>query len=252
MGKIHVLLRKEEIDEAKMEGKVAVIIDVLMSTTTIAWMLEHGAANVIPVLDAEEGRQIARSMASNSYILLGEYDGKPIDGFEHAIDFDRLLRKIAGKTVIFSSTNGTVAMRRSQRAKALYTQALVNGEAVGARLRRDHAEDTIAIVCSGAGGRFNIEDFYGAGYLLHHIMAGRPDFGRLTDAARAALLFYEQDNRSDEKVLLDTALGQDLCRKGYEKEVYFAAKKSIFSVVPMLVPVTPRILSKPTLALVSE
>ena len=50
---IHLLLKKEEIDGEKLqEGeKVAVILDVLLATTTIISALHDGARQVIPVMD---------------------------------------------------------------------------------------------------------------------------------------------------------------------------------------------------------
>ena len=44
MRKIHLLLKKEEIDEQKIsENKVAVIFDILLATSTIAAALEFGS-----------------------------------------------------------------------------------------------------------------------------------------------------------------------------------------------------------------
>lgn len=49
-GKVHVLLKKEEILEEKLEDKIVVVLDVLLATTTITTVLSHGAEKVIPVL----------------------------------------------------------------------------------------------------------------------------------------------------------------------------------------------------------
>ena len=60
MRKIHVLTRKEEINPTKIVDCTAVIIDVLLATTTIATTLSHGAKEVIPVMDQLEAHEIVK------------------------------------------------------------------------------------------------------------------------------------------------------------------------------------------------
>ena len=53
MTKIHVLTQKEAIDPLKIKNCVVVVFDVLLATTTITTLLQHGAKKIIPVLNAE-------------------------------------------------------------------------------------------------------------------------------------------------------------------------------------------------------
>ncbi|RBN37955.1 2-phosphosulfolactate phosphatase, partial [Priestia megaterium] len=53
-GKVHVILKKEELLAKKLEGKTVVIFDVLLATSTIAAALQQGAIEVIPVKNEEE------------------------------------------------------------------------------------------------------------------------------------------------------------------------------------------------------
>ena len=46
--KIHVLTKKEELDTVRLEGKVAVVLDVLFATSTMVTALAHGASAVVP------------------------------------------------------------------------------------------------------------------------------------------------------------------------------------------------------------
>ena len=52
--KVHVLFRRQDIDMVKLEGKVAVVLDVLFATTTMVTALGHGASRLIPTLNAPE------------------------------------------------------------------------------------------------------------------------------------------------------------------------------------------------------
>ena len=49
--KVHVLFRKEDLDHERLEGKVAIVLDVLFATSTIITALASGATEVIPTLD---------------------------------------------------------------------------------------------------------------------------------------------------------------------------------------------------------
>ena len=49
--KVHVLFSKEGLEHERLEGKVAVVLDVLFATTTIISAFSEGAIEVIPTLD---------------------------------------------------------------------------------------------------------------------------------------------------------------------------------------------------------
>lgn len=80
-GKVHVILKKEELLAEKLEGKTVVIFDVLLATSTIAAALQQGATEVIPVRNEEEARNKAKTYKPDEIVLVGEYRGKTIEGF---------------------------------------------------------------------------------------------------------------------------------------------------------------------------
>ncbi len=109
--KLHVILQKEAIvPELIDKDKVAVVFDVLLATTTIATLLHHGAKKIIPVMDGEEALKVAASFEKSTTIIAGESEGLTIEGFVDPLP--TLLKDVAkGKTIILSTTNGTVAIR---------------------------------------------------------------------------------------------------------------------------------------------
>ncbi|MGH8284332.1 MAG: 2-phosphosulfolactate phosphatase [Steroidobacteraceae bacterium] len=63
--KVHVLLKKEELDGERLAGKVVVVLDVLFATSSIAAALAHGARSVVPATDrASWCRSFARARAA--------------------------------------------------------------------------------------------------------------------------------------------------------------------------------------------
>jgi 2-phosphosulfolactate phosphatase len=235
MRKIHLLLKKEEIDEQKIsENKVAVIFDILLATSTIASALEFGAKQVIPVLDGTEATHMASKMSGEDCVLVGEYQGKTIDGFLSPNPLE-LRDKLKDKTVILSTTNGTVAIKRSSQAKTVYAASILNSQSVVDHLFEHHQNDeTIVLVCAGSSGEFNVEDFYGAGYFIDCLFKNTTSELELTDSAFAAHQFFKGNNKN-EKILRQSRIGTKLAKYGFDKEIEFVSQGSILTNVPILV-----------------
>ncbi|MBO8173414.1 MAG: 2-phosphosulfolactate phosphatase [Bacillaceae bacterium] len=234
MGKIHLLLKKEEIDPDRLkENKVAVVFDILLATSTITAGLQYGARDVIPVLNRREAEEEAAKLEEGSYVLAGEYEGRTIDGFLSPNPLV-MREKVEGKRLILSTTNGTVAIKKASGADRVYVASLLNGKAVADRIRTLHRGETILLICSGSAGEFNMEDFYGAGYLLHCLMPESVGDWELTDPARTALHFYRGNRSKGEAILKASRVGRMLARYGFDKEIRFVAREGMFDVVPYL------------------
>ena len=230
--RVHVLTRKEELDGVRVPGKVVVVLDILFATTTMVAALAHGATEVIPVEDEHAARAAAARLDSGSYVLSGELHAETLAGFAHPAPMALLEHGVKDRALIYSTTNGTVAMTLAGGAKRVYCGSLLNAGAIAAHIAARHAGDTVLILCSGSGGNFNLEDFYGAGCLVERL-AGRLDASAdLSDSARTALAFYRATQAP--QVLLDCRVGRMMARRGLGHEVEFACRFDAFPVVPVL------------------
>lgn len=229
--KIHVLLKKEELDAQRLPGKTVVVLDILFATSSIVAALAHGAAEVIPTLDGAAAQAEAARHAAGTCVLAGELNAETLPGFVHPTPLALLAQDLGGKTLIYSTTNGTVALAKSHEADHVYAAALLNGEAVVRHIARHHADDTVLIVCSGSADNFNLEDFYGAGYLVS-LFAQQGQAHEFSDAALAASLLYE---KNDAGVCLRRArVGRMMLERRLGREVDFAARKNLYGIVPKL------------------
>jgi len=231
MAKIHVLLKKEELDGQRLSGKVVIVLDILFATSSIVAALAHGASEVVPALDGEAALREASGRPAGSYVLSGELNAVTLSGFSHPMPMALLEQELAGKTLIYSTTNGTVAVGKARAADHVYAAALLNGEAMVSQIERAHGDGTVLIVCSGSADNFNLEDFYGAGYLVS-LFARRAGAHELTDAANAARLLH--DHCEALECLSASRVGRMMLARGLGHEVQFAAQKSRFPVVPHL------------------
>jgi len=230
--RIHVLTRKEELDGVRVAGKVVVVLDILFATTTMVAALAGGAAEVLPVADEAAARAAGARRAQGSFVLSGELYAETLPGFAHPAPMALLAHGIAGKTLIYATTNGTVAMTLAAGAKRVYCGSLLNAGALVSHVAAAHAQDTVLVLCSGSGGNFNLEDFYGAGCLVERFTRLLGPGADLSDAARAALAFYRGSRAPD--VLLECRVGRMMAARGLAHEVEFACRFDAFPIVPVL------------------
>ena len=230
--KVHVLYRKEELDHERLEGKVAIVLDVLFATSTIITALANGATEVIPTLDEAGARAEAQKHPQGSYILAGELYAETLPGFASPTPLALLEENIAGRKLIYSTTNGTVALRQSSAADHVYAAALLNGEAVVDRVLQQHPGKTILIVCSGSMGMVNLEDLYGAGYLVDLLSRSLDEGSDFSDAALAVRSLYRSEDAAD--CLLRARVGRLMIERNLTHEVQFAARLSALDAVPVL------------------
>jgi 2-phosphosulfolactate phosphatase len=227
--KVHVLTKKEELDSVRVPGKVVIVLDILFATTTMVTALANGAAEVVPVLDEAAARAHAKSLLRDSFVLAGELYAETLPGFAHPAPLSLLEHGVAGKTLIYSTTNGTVAMTQATRASRVYCGALLNARALAEHIVAQHPGETVLIVCSGSGNNFNFEDFYGAGYFVECFLK---HLGDLSDAAKAALALYRHAKAPE--ALLDCRVGRMMAARGLAREVEFACRRDAYPVVPAL------------------
>ncbi|MFB4164726.1 2-phosphosulfolactate phosphatase [Alteribacillus sp. JSM 102045] len=230
--KIHVIMKKEDIIPERLDGKQAVVFDVLLATTVITSFFAGGAAAIYPVLDAKEGFEVNEREKPKHPLLVGEKKGLPIEGFQPPSP-SVLKKEAADKHIILSTTNGTVALRKAEAAKVIYASSLLNNYFVAKELLSNkNAHDDITIICAGSAGQFCLEDYYGAGHLISHLININQEI-ELSDAVIGAwkLVQGQPDTIS---LLQETAVGKMLKRHGYEKDVAYAANKDIYPVLPIM------------------
>ena len=230
--KVHVLTKKEELDSVRVPGKVVIVLDIIFATTTMVAALAHGAAEVLPVLDEAAARARANELAPDSYVLSGELHAETLAGFVHPAPLALVAHGVAGKSVIYSTTNGTVAMTLAAGAARVYCGALLNAARLAEHVTTHHPRETVLIVCSGSGGNFNLEDFYGAGCFVERFADRLGSAADFSDAAKAARAFYRHARIPE--ALLDCRIGRMMAARGLGHEVEFACRADAFPVVPAL------------------
>ena len=115
---VFVHLLPSMFEPAALTGGIAVIADILRASTTITHALANGAKRVIPCGTVDEALDLRRQHTDEQILLGGERGGLKIEGFDLSNspdDYDSAT--VTGKSIGFTTTNGTKALLRSSKAK---------------------------------------------------------------------------------------------------------------------------------------
>jgi 2-phosphosulfolactate phosphatase len=221
-------------------GGIAVVIDVLRASTTIATALAHGAAVVLPRRSIDEARATAAARAGA--LLGGERGGLKITGFDLGNSpAEYTADRLAGRPVVITTTNGTAALAACHDAAEVLVGAIVNRAAVAATARRLAVErgcDAIHLVCAGTDGHVTEEDVLAAGAMLD--AAGREDeLDAAAHAARDRFRGLAAAGRAGLEERIAAAFrtcrgGENLIALGMEADLALAAAIDSLAVVPRL------------------
>lgn len=153
--------------EGGCAGGIAVVIDVLRASTTIVTALANGAERVVPVADLEDARRSA-AQAGPTALLGGERGGVRIPGFDLGNSpLEYSADRVAGRTIVVTTTNGTAALAASRGAREILVGALVNRSAVAEAIRRLAGDaEHVHLVCAGTDSLVSAEDVLAAGAIL--------------------------------------------------------------------------------------
>ncbi|MFM8414200.1 MAG: 2-phosphosulfolactate phosphatase [Planctomycetota bacterium] len=220
-------------------GGIAVVIDVLRASTTMATALAHGATAVVPCRSIDEARAAARDSRA---LLGGERGGVRIAGFDLGNSpLEYTAERVAGRSIVITTTNGTAALAACSDAAEVLVGAVVNRSAVASAARRLAAargSAAIHLVCAGTDGHVTDEDVLAAGAMLD--MAGPDDtLDAAAGAARDRFRTLAAAGRAGLETRIATAFrtcrgGENLIALGMEADLAAAAAIDSLTVVPRL------------------
>ena len=233
--KIDVFFTPLGLNAGDLSGRGVIVVDVLRTTTSIVTALANGAKAVVPAATSEEAVRLTANLEKNGYVLAGERKSLKIEGFALGNSPREMTPEaVGGKTIYFSTTNGTPALVAAQGGDPVLVAAAVNFSAIAERARTVFdARGDLVVVCAGREKQFALEDAYFAGRVVKAVRKGRRKIV-LNDAATVALDLTARyagwtaalEASEAARELRDVTLGED---------VAFSAKADRFTVVPSFV-----------------
>ena len=229
--KVDAFFTANSVVSAEVEGKAAVVIDVIRATSTIVTALASGARALYPTVSSEEAIKLVSSLGREDTLLCGERKGLRIEGFDLGNSPAEYTEDVVrDKRLVMTTTNGTRAIPAAEEADRVVAACFLNLDAVVESLAN---EGEVVIVCAGKEDRFSLDDAACAGYLIQGLEERTGDAPEVNDAAQAAQRLA-QALPFDEAFLRSTRAGQALVEIGLGSDLSLCARRDVYDLVPVM------------------
>lgn len=224
--RIEVVPTVEEIRFEQISNRVVVVIDVLRASSTIVAALSNGFATVLPVETIGQ----AQALRTPTCTLAGERHCKKIPEF----DYNNSPTQIAGHPqkggqLILTTTNGTRAIQKAERAHTLLIGCFLNATACISYALQQRLD--ITLYCAGTRSAFALEDGLAAGCMIRLAQAKYPML-HVCDLGKALLASYLHLENDLPEVLPLTTTGKRLVQHQFTDDIAYCAKLDLYEIVP--------------------
>jgi 2-phosphosulfolactate phosphatase len=207
---------------------VVVVVDVLRATSSICSAFANGVKEIIPVATVEE----AREMKARGYLLAAERDGFVLDFADFGNSpFNFNTENVRGKTVAYSTTNGTGIMKAASVCHEVVIGSYLNFSSLCNWLERQ--ERKVVIVCAGWKTRFNLEDTLCAGAIADRLLQGGR-FSTICDSVHAATDLWDHAKNGLMAYVEKAAQRSRLRDKGLDDCLEYCHTFDVTNVIPVL------------------
>ncbi len=225
---LHVCLSPALLSLYNVPEYIVVIVDIFRATSSICYGIENGAEAIIPVAEVDEC--LAYRDKETGFLLAAERNGEVVSGFDFGNSpFSYTKEKVAGKTVVLTTTNGTHALHLSRKAKKVVVGSFLNLTALCNWLKTQN--ENILLVCAGWKNNFNLEDTLFSGAVVEQLKAGNY---KTDDSAIAANDLYQLGKHDLNAYLAKTSHSERLKKLGIEADIAFCLNVDITTAIPVL------------------
>lgn len=179
------------LEGARQARGIAVVIDVFRAFSTACYVLNNGAAQVLPTAEVEAARRLKEQ--APEIVLVGERDCKMLPGFDYGnspADIEHV--DFSGKTVVHTTSAGTqgliAACERMEQGlvQDVITGGFVNALAAAEYIKRTAGPETeVSLLALGTAGKErSLEDDAFAEYLRNLLLDIPNDFNHIQERLR--------------------------------------------------------------------
>ena len=237
--RLDVALLPELVDRQALPTSTVLVVDVLRASTTIIAALGNGCAGVVPVAEPAEAHRRAHALGAGA-LVAGERKGLMIDGFDLGNSpLEMTGERVRGRTLFFTTSNGTRALLAARQAPAIGVAALVNLSAAAAWARAGGRD--VTVVCAGEVGRVSLEDKVCAGLLVDSLLGYEPA-AELTEAARDAVEVAREYRKAPARLAEDSSWGRHLTAAGRAADLTACLVLDTTTLVPVYAPAIDKVI----------
>ena len=210
----------------KLEDALVVVIDIFRASSSICYGIENGAQAIIPVSELSE----CKSYADAGYLLAAERNGEVVEGFDFGNSpFEYTPEKVGGKTIVITTTNGTRALKLSEKAQHVVMGSFLNLSAICAWITVQNRN--VILLCAGWKGNFCLEDTLFAGAVASTLQIEGLE---MDDAALAARDLYALAKADLGAYLRKSSHATRLKGLNIERDITFCLQQDVVKSIPIL------------------
>ncbi len=194
--------------EKSFEQSTKVLVDVFRSTSTMPIMLSRGAVRIIPTSSVSNAKELKKE--NPQFMVVGERYGMKVPGFDmNNSPGDAMEADLQGKTIIFTSTNGTKVLKRIYPTGRVYISSFINFTST---LEKIKGLDRVDLIVSNRPDGPADEDYIYAEFLRDWLIGKNPPFEKAAESIRkskGARRLKLMGARKD----IEASLALDFCKK---------------------------------------
>ncbi|NLW24344.1 MAG: 2-phosphosulfolactate phosphatase [Clostridia bacterium] len=203
------------------------VIDVLRASNTIITALNNGAKEIIPVAEIETAWELKKK--NPDYLLGGERKSKKIPGFDFGNSpLEYTPEKIKNRGIIFTTSNGSKALKTSEKAKHTFVASLANAKSVSKLL--NSLTTDIVILCAGTLGFPSLEDTLAAGKIIAELE--NLSAYEINDFGLIALSSYQNSKSDLYHTLLKSRNGRRLQELAMVQDIKYCSLIDTCTLIP--------------------
>jgi len=226
MNEIEVCFSTTLFSHFDYRGKVVVVVDILRASSVICTMMHNGVKEIIPVRNIEE----AKALKQKGYLVVAERDGKKLDFADFGNSPYYFTPEIvSGKSIVYSTTNGTNAITLGQDASQVIIGSYLNITSLTNYLIK--IQKDILVLCAGWKGKFSLEDSVFAGELAYNLLKS-DKFITKCDSTIAAIDLWETAKTDLLKYTEKAAQKGRLQKLGLDNVISYCLTHDLTDVIP--------------------
>lgn len=206
---------------------VVIVVDVLRATSAICTAFMNGAKGIIPVGNLDEVHLYKKL----GYLIAAERNGIQLDVADFGNSPDNFTKeRVLGREIVYSTTNGTMAIRRASDCNAVIVGSFLNVSAVCNWLK--HCNRNVIVLCAGWKNKFSLEDALLAGCISEKLTSGS-QFFTVCDSAIASMDLYDMAKVNMNEYIDKAAQRTRLKKNELDGVIPFCLTSDITSVIPV-------------------
>lgn len=221
-----VIPHVDDLHSDQLTNRTVVMIDTFRASSSMVTAFANGTLFIIPTETVSE----ARKFSGTEMLTGGERFGKTLEGFDLGNSpADYTPEKVGNKGIVLTTTNGTRALLKSERAAEILVGCFLNATACAEAIRTLHRD--VVFLCAGTRGAFSLEDGMATGCILHELLRLDPSI-ELSDLAHALRLGYLSCREHLTEILSLSQAGRRLSIRGLRQDILDCLQVDRYSLVP--------------------